>query len=229
MACEMIRAEVDTALAEVGADLPVVWVDDTLHVRPAKLRGALQEHIDRLDQVHGAGVEHLLFAFGFCGNALVGLHTRAAGMVVPRVNDCVEMLLLGQIERPSTLGSYFLTKGWIESDRAIVKEYDHYIRRYGERRAKRIMSVLLAHYHSLMLVDTGAYDVAAYESVAREAAARLGLDFEIGRGSTRVLEELFSGRWEQGFCLVPPHTEIEPEHFGADYTCAPLAQGQSYP
>ncbi len=220
VACEMIRDEVLTAMSQTGCTDPVEWVDDTLHLYPAKLRVGLQVVIDRVD---APTVDHLLFAFGYCGNAFVGLRSGSATVVLPRVNDCTEMLTCNLPQRP--VGSYFLTRGWMDSDKALAGEYDHYVRRYGEKRAQRIMNVLLAHYTSMTLVDTGAYDVEALRGRAQALADRLGLTLQVLPGTIQTLTRLFSAQWDDGFVIVPPHTEVTMDHFGSrEWTT--LSQGQ---
>lgn len=222
IACEMIRDEVHKAIEDTNCSYPVIWLEDTLHMYPSKLKDSLQQEIKKLNQEH---YDHLLFAYGYCGNAFIGIESGSSSLVIPKVNDCTDMLLHGTDISARCQGCYYLTRGWLESEKSINKEYDFYINRYGEKRAKRIMDVMLAHYKNMMLIDTGAYDLSKYRDQSKALADRLGLNFTIDKGNTQILNNLFSGNWNEHFCIIPPHTTIDMDHFG-DYEYTPLAQGQ---
>src|SRR6516225_1843952 len=111
VACRTIMNEVDLAIAQTGVDYPVLLIESGLHDDTRKLGEALQGEIDRIDDV-----SNILMAFGYCGNALLGLKSRNARLIVPRADDCIS-LLLGSHEQRRTIademGTYFLTKGWV--------------------------------------------------------------------------------------------------------------------
>ena len=215
IACNMIRDEVEKAMKETNCSYPIIWVDDTLHMYPSKLKDQLEFELEELDRKAGAvPYDNVLFAFGYCGNCFIGIDSGRSNLIIPRINDCTEMLLKGVVSDSGRKGCYYLTRGWMEGEKAIGKEYDFYIQRYGEKRAKRIMEVLLANYKSLMLIDTGAYDFEEYRPQAMTLAERLGLGFETKTGSIHILRKLFSGDWDEEFCIIPPHIQINLNHFG---------------
>lgn len=212
-ACEMIRDEVELALKNTDCGVPVIWVDSSLHMYPEKLKAHLQEKIDNTDNV-----DTIVFAFGLCGNAFINITTGNASAVIPRFNDCTEMLLANQNRKTHSCGCYYLTRGWIDSEKSIKNEIEFYTKRYNEKNAHRIMRRMFVHYNQLMLIDTGAYPVDEYTRTAEELASMLNLELTMSKGTIEVLEHLFkgleTGQWDSEFRVIPPHTLITYENLG---------------
>lgn len=218
LACNTVRDEIQKAASETLCPHPFVWVESGLHLVPEKLRGRLQEELDRIH-----GVSRVLLAFGFCGNAVAGLRAGAYEIVFPRVDDCIT-LLLGSKERRDECsrqgGVYFLTKGWLEGEVNIWSEYQSVLARFGLERTERIYQRMLAHYHALGLIDTGAYDVASLLPQVQEIARRLKLEARVLPGSIAYLKNFLSGPWsEKDYVIVPPFSAVEPSYMGLD--CSP--------
>lgn len=132
LACSTLQEELNDAMKQTNLDIPVIWLKSGLHNVPRKLNAALQEAIN---QAEGEGAEQILFAFGFCGNAMAGLASSTARLVIPRADDCIT-LLLGSFKRRQAIqseqGTYFMTKGWLDGERNIWTEYRYVMERYGE-------------------------------------------------------------------------------------------------
>lgn len=216
-ACEMIRDEVELALKNTGCRVPVIWVDSSLHMYPEKLKAHLQEKINNT-----GNVDTIVFAFGLCGNAFINITTGEASAVIPHFNDCTEILLANQDSKTHSCGCYYLTRGWIDSEKSIKNEMEFYTKRYNEKNAHRIMKRMFAHYHQLMLIDTGAYPVDEYAQTAAEIASVLNLELTSSKGTIEVLERLFeglkAGQWGSEFRLIPPHTLITHDNLGHGQT-----------
>lgn len=222
LACNTIRNELEKAAEEAGCTHPFVWIESGLHLVPESLRRRLQEELDRIN-----GVTRVLLAFGFCGNAVAGLSTGDYELVVPRVDDCITLLLGSKENRESCCrsgGVYFLTKGWLEGEVNIWNEYQGVLARFGPERTERIYRRMLAHYKFLGLIDTGAYDLAGLLPHAREISTTLKLELLILKGTDRFLKGFLSGPWnDEDFVIIPPHTTIELVHLGFDSGIRPLS------
>jgi hypothetical protein len=201
IACETIRDEVEMALKKQGIELETVWMPNTLHDSPERLRGALQEEINKAE----AAYDELLFAYGNCGNGLLDLQSEKATMIIPRFGDCIDILLCekSNLERIRTC-TYFLTEGWLRGERSLDKEYAYNLKKYGEKRAKMVASIMYKHYKHLMLIDTGAYDVQKNLPHVHEIGKLIGLEVIVDQGSITPLEKLVSGQWDDRFCVIPP-------------------------
>ena len=210
VACRTIAAELELAQREVGSGLPVSWVESGLHNWPDRLRFRLQQ---ALDGVRDA--ERVLLAFGYCGNAVVGLTTGAFELILPRADDCIS-LMLGSCARREEVSrekaTYFLTPGYLDHESNIWSEYQAFAARRGKEKADWVYASLLAHYRRLGIIDTGSFDVEPFLERTRPIAATFGLEHEVIPGTTQYLRRLLSGPWDEGFIRVGPAGTLTFEH-----------------
>jgi hypothetical protein len=206
VACHTLEDELNLAIRSTGVTYPVYWVDSKLHTRPEKLKEEVQAAISRI-----SNVSTILLTFGYCGNALVGIKSETARLILPRVQDCIS-LLLGSEEVRGRLSketaSYFLTRGWIESENNLADEYDYCVRKFGPERGLRVMRTILKHYRHLTLIDTGAYEITPYQARTEELAALLGLGHQMVKGSQVLFHKLLTGPWDGDFVIAEPGQEI---------------------
>lgn len=206
LACNTIADELNLAIKATGVTHPVLWIDSKLHTKPEKLKEQIQGAISRV-----SNVSTILLGFGYCGNALVGIKSETARLVFPKAEDCIS-LLLGSTERRRELSketcSYYLTRGWLESENNLADEYAYSVRKFGPERAHRVMRAILKNYQHLTLIDTGAYDIAPLRPKTEELAATLGLCHKVVEGSQRLFHKLLTGPWDEEFVQVEPGEEI---------------------
>lgn len=210
VACQTIRDEVNLAITETGVNYPVLWIESGLHNFPDRLGQKIQEEINKIENV-----ETILLAFGYCGNSLLGIKSSGAQLIIPRVDDCIT-LLLGSYERRQNLdkevGTYFLTKGWLENEQNLLSEYERCVKRYGKDKALRVMKMMLNNYHRLMVIDTHAYQSDSILIKTKGFAEALGLSHEEIDGSSRLLKKLLMGLWDEEFAIIPPGEKVTLEH-----------------
>jgi hypothetical protein len=215
LACNTIRDEFEKAAFETGCDLPFKWVESGLHLKPESLRHRLQEELDCIDEA-----DSVLLGFGYCGSAVKGLTSRNYELVIPRVDNCISLLLgFGEnLELCSQSGGiYFLTKGWLEGELNILKEYQAVPARFGPEKTNRVYRTMLAHYQFLGLIDTGAYDLDALIPLVNEISSTRKLQTRVLPGSDQYLKRLLSDPWHEGeFIILPPNTLIELFHLTVD-------------
>jgi hypothetical protein len=204
VACEMIRDEMEKAMRELGGGFEVSWIDSALHNTPDLLRARLQEKLDTLE---GGPV---LLAFGKCGGAAVGLRTGAYKLVMPRVDDCISLLLGSPARRVEMKGRmYFLTAGWLRGDRNIYAEYHYAMKKYGAEQTKQIFAELFGNYQFISVLDTGSFDMEAATEQTVKIAKAFSLGHCVVEGTIQYLRDLLAGNWdEERFITVPPHSVI---------------------
>ena len=210
VACQTIRDEVNLAITETGVNYPVLWIESGLHNFPDRLGQKIQVEINKIENV-----ETILLAFGYCGNSLLGINSSRAQLIIPRVDDCIS-LLLGSYERRQTLdkevGTYFLTNGWLENEQNLLSEYERCVKRYGKDKALRVMKMMLNNYHRLMVIDTQAYQSEGILIKTKEFADALGLSHEKIEGSLRLVKKLLLGPWDEEFAIIQAGEEVTLEH-----------------
>ncbi|XEQ93809.1 hypothetical protein SCACP_27060 [Sporomusa carbonis] len=206
LACQTLQDELRLAIKETGIDYPVYYIESGLHNDPESLRKRIQEELDRIENV-----DVVLLVFGYCGNSMLGVKSRQAKLVIPKIDDCIP-LLLGSAEArkkiSKEMGTYFLTKGWLDYENNLLREYERCIARYGQQRALKVMKIMLGNYKRFMVIDTGAYPVDTVLPRTQDFAEKLNLRHEVATGSLRLLHKLLQGPWDDEFFVLEPGQEI---------------------
>lgn len=211
LACAMIEDELNRAYVQVGCGYDIHWVDRGLHLSPEKLRGELQRLIAEMPPA-----THLLLAFGNCGNAVQGLCSPNATLVIPKFHDCIDFLLGGGEGEPMPRDprAYYLTRGWTLSDQGLLTEGARICARYGPQRGRQIMRRMTGHYRSLACLDTGGYPLDAIEATAYQMAEVMELKREVIPAGTGVFRDLLLGNWDCRFAVIPPGHAVTSDDMG---------------
>ena len=196
IACQTLKNELEAAMAASGRSFEIRWIESGLHNVPKKLHATT-----RYLRVPGP-VRRIRYGsarHGLLRNSVAGIETRDFQLVMPRVDDCIS-LLLGSItrrRRQSLEGStYFMTEGWLEGERNIWKEYEYTMKKYGPELGREIFDAMFQNYRSVALIDTGCYDIAAAAAETRRIAENLKLSYIQLPGTIDYLNDLLSGRWD---------------------------------
>ena len=213
IACAMMEDEVRAAWEKHGRGMRIMWVDRGYHEKPDVLRAKLQEMIDEAED---AGATQVLLAIGLCGNGAVGLACKRAVLAMPRFDDCVN-LMLQTGERTcrglAQAGVMYLTRGWAHDATMVIGQRELYVRKYGERRADRLMKAMWGAYRAISLIDNGCYDLDDARGYADECAKSLGVEVRVDPGGNDVMEKLLSGRWDADILVCEPGRAIVQEDF----------------
>ena len=206
IACKTIEDELHHAMRETGCGYPVVWLESGLHNVPEQLRSAVQDALDGLD------AERVLLAMGFCGNSLAGVRARSGEVIVPRVDDCIS-LLLGSVKRRLEISqeyaAYFFTEGWLRGERNIWVEHQHMLETYGEEITEELEKSMFGHYRTLGLLDCGEKPVEPLIEATKMIADGLHLRQQVIPASVGYLKDLLTGPWPaERFLTVPRGGEI---------------------
>lgn len=189
-----------------------MYIESGYHRYPRKLREHLQSCIDK------AGAEIIVFGFGLCSSSLSELHSKDKTLVIPRVHDCIG-ILLGSRERydqefKAAPGTYYLSKGWIEELRDPYSEYLEYLDEYGENVAKYIMERLYKNYSRLAFIYNDLSHLNEYRDYAKKVADFLNIKYEEVKGTNDYFIKLVSGNWNQeDFIIVLPGNSVEEKEF----------------
>jgi hypothetical protein len=197
-----------------------VFLEYGLHRLPRNLAQAVQEAIDALQEP-----SLVVLGYGLCGNGLNGIRAGAHTLLISRADDCIA-ILLGSYEKyqrefQSTPGTYYLTKGWLESGSNPLSEYLEYKEKYGEKKATWLIDSLYHNYKRIAFVAHSQADLEKYRLQAQEVARfceRWGMRYEEIQGSEAYVNRLVemamaSDRSDKNFILVPPGEELRQEQF----------------
>ena len=192
IACKTMEDELNYAMEQTGSNHPVFWLEQGLHNVPQKLRDAVQ------NALNAAGAERVLLAMGFCGNSLIGLRVPEVELIVPRVDDCIS-LLLGSVKQRMEISrqyaAYFFTEGWLRGERNIWVEHQHMLETYGEELTEELEKSMFGHYRTLGLLDCGIKPVEPLVEGTKMIAEGLHLTQQVIPASAQYLEDLLTGPW----------------------------------
>lgn len=219
IACKVFQNLLEAYLPDEVAD-NITFMDYGLHRVPSKLTWSVQ---DQIDQVEEPSV--IILGYGLCGNGLQGVKSRQHTLVIPRADDCIAILLGSREayleEFDNEPGTYYLTKGWLESGSDPLKEYNEYKEKYGDEDAEWLMDQQYQHYKRLVLVAHTQEDLDAYRPKAQAVAQfceRWDMRYEEKLGSDRYVARLVEvanslDRDDKDFLIVPPGGEIRQQDF----------------
>lgn len=216
IACSMLEDEINKVCKEIECDIPIIWMERGFHNTPEKLKQELQRIIDE-----NQNYDEILLTFGLCGNGTDGIISKNTVLVMPKFDDCINMLLCrGKRESRglTKADSIYITKGWTLDSEAILAQYEKYVEDYGEESAEEVMEMLYEHYKTITVIDTKCYDRGPVVEYAQQAARLLGLSTQVTEGSTHVLKQLLLGNWEEHFIVQKPGCPVTQSLF-----CFPIS------
>ena len=199
-------------------DQPAVFLDFGLHERPTEMAPALQERLDALSEP-----TTVVIGYGLCGNGVVGLSAGQHTLVLPKVHDCVAMVM-GSHEAyvddfRNNPGTYYLTRGWLDIEEDPLHEYERIVDRRGSEFAERVIDSLYGNYRRVCLL---AFSAEEMEELRPRAApivefcrARWGVSYDEMLGDPSFIESLMRPEKQHGsmFLRIPPGGEVTQEMF----------------
>lgn len=219
LACKVFESLLEHHLPPDLAD-QVTFLDYGLHTYPKKLTKAVQEQIDSIQEP-----SRIMLGYGLCGNGLNGIRAGQHTLLIPRTDDCIA-ILLGSYqayikEFNDNPGTYYLTKGWLESGSDPLKQYHETVEKYGAETGEWIMDQQYMHYKRLVLVAHTQEDLEKYRPRALEVAKyceRWGMEYEEVLGSDGYVRDLVStintlSDSNDEFLVISPGEVIEQTQF----------------
>jgi len=202
LTCMTLREEVEQVVTK-NPGIEVDYLEYALHQVPGRLRSQLRA---RIDATPGAG--DILLGYGLCSYGTAGLGSTRHRLVIPRVHDCIS-LLMGDQQRylkefSRYPGTFYLSKGWIDQGADPLSTYRRYQKDYGEETASWLMEQQYRNYQRVVFILSGVPGLDEYLGYAREVAGFLKVPFLVQEGSLRLLEKLVQGPWDREFIVTEP-------------------------
>ena len=219
IACQVFQHMFEQALPADLADR-ITFFDYGLHAVPNKLKFTVQDAIDSIETP-----SLIVLGYGLCGNGLNGIKAGRHTLLIPRADDCIAMFLGSyeayQREFNGAPGTYWLTKGWLESGSTPLAEYEKYVETYGSEDAQWLMDQQYQHYRRLVLVAHEQDDLDKYRPQAQQVAdfcQQWGMSYDEMLGSDAYVRRLVEiaadlSKSDEEFLVIPPGGELTQAQF----------------
>ncbi len=226
IACEVFYREVCSAVARSPHTVSVEFLAIESHLQSDVLRLEIQH---RIDAARDESFHAILLGFGLCGNGTVGLKARNVPLVLPRAHDCCSLFLgsrrafkdhfgtnpsrpfscLGLMER----GGGYVYDAALRQLLGSEHSFAEYVELYGADNAQYIMEALKGvqqHDDEIIYIEMPESAHLGWAGLAKEQARADGKRIKLVEGSSRLLNNLIYGDWdEQEFLLVKPGHVIQ--------------------
>ncbi|MCF8037500.1 MAG: DUF1638 domain-containing protein [Desulfobacteraceae bacterium] len=217
IACRVMQYELDSIRDSEGVanNIELRYMDQNLHRTPEKMPALLQAEIDAVADYAG----RIVFGYGLCSNGIVGVTARKQRVYIPRVHDCIALLLGSRRAYFKAFheraGTYYLNPGWVAEEKDPLGMMENeYVPRMGRETAEWGIREELRHYTHIVLINTGAGDIEKLRKRARANAEFLEKEYEEVAGSPEYFRQLLLGPYDtEDFVCLEPGQKAEQKPF----------------
>ena len=208
LSCTSLKDYVELTQKKLDTDYPVIYLSRIYHRDPEEMREHVISALEGLDPE----VETVLVSMGFCGGSWDKVKVPCR-VVIPRVDDCISLLLqttdepVSNLKKPDHL--YVKDK---DPDKENFKSiFDHLTKDIDEETKKRYHEDWMRYYREIDIIETEINDSRRPEYAAAVKADADWLQAEMAYipGGTHLLEKLISGNWDGQFMVFEPGETTE--------------------
>jgi len=181
-------------------EFDAAFIQYDYHDKPELLHNRIQKEIEC-----SSNYRHIILGFGLCGGAIDGIQAITCPIIVPRIDDCIPLLLGSreryEEERKFESGTYFLNPGWIEYGNDALKDFYKWREMYGERKSLWLIKKIYKAYTRVAFINYGCEDKNRYLCYAREVAGFLNVKLDVLPGHLGFMRRLLNMEWNNGDCI----------------------------
>jgi hypothetical protein len=211
--CDVVRSEMERVVGE--RDIPLKVMDYALHATPKDMPGKLNSAVEELTL---AGCSKVALGYGLCSNGTVGVKADAE-LIVPRCHDCISMLLGSPARYMETFnkcpGTFFLSDGWFRNGGDPLSTVEQrYAPKMGEKKAFKGMSLEIANYKYICLVNNGVGDIKHMRERAKENCLAFKKEYMELDADLSYFEAVLDGPYiDSDFLVLSPGEKVEDYRF----------------
>lgn len=212
LACSSLAEYIEAAQKKTGTRMKVRYLDRIYHRNPAEMQEHIKEELENMP----SGVDTVLVCMGFCGGSWDQVRSRYR-LVLPRVDDCVSLLLQMGDKAVSNLKApgHLYVRDKDPSRDSFKGIFEKMVKTYGvsEEKAAEYHKDWKNSYNTISIMDTGINDSRRpeYAAVVKKDAEWLDAEMEYVPGGIHLLEKLFTGVWDEQFLVLEPGCPVEKE------------------
>lgn len=204
LACSSLTEYVEEAQKNAGTAYPVVYLNRLYHRDPEEMRAhILQALRERMPE----GTGTVLVAMGYCGGSWEGVRAPFR-MVLPRIDDCVSLLLKTEDSMQSDLKTpgHLYVRSKDPEEESFRRIFERLTRDIDAVTKERYHSDWKALYSSIDIMDTGINDCRRddYAAAVQKDAEWLDAELRYVKGGTYLLEKMLRGELDEQFLVIEP-------------------------
>ena len=208
LSCTSLKDYVELAQKKLNTAYPVIYLSRIYHRDPEEMREHVISALEGLDPE----VETVLVSMGFCGGSWDKVKVPCR-VVIPRVDDCISLLLQTTDEPISNLKKqdHLYVKDKDPFKENFKSIFDHLTRDIDEETKKRYHEDWMRYYREIDIIETEINDSRRpeYAAVVKADADWLQAEMAYIPGGTLLLEKLISGNWDGQFMVFEPGETTE--------------------
>lgn len=193
IACEVMKEEI-LSLGPVK-DVEFEFVSMEFHLYPKKLKEKLQDIIN-----NSTGYNRIILAFGLCGGASNGIKANTCTLTIPKVHDCVSIFLYNGdgcvCDFKKEKGTFYLSSGWMISEKSILSEHKRTVLKYGEKKAFKILKRMYDDYKKILFIKTSPSTKEKIIEQSKEIAKLIDVQYEMIESRIAFIEKIVKGPWD---------------------------------
>ena len=212
LGCTSLKEYVDETQRKLGTSIPAKYVSRLYHRDPQEMKEHLLEALKDLPE----GTDTVLVSMGFCGGSWEDVRAPYR-LVIPRVDDCVSLLLQLGDEVRSNLkeDGHLYVRHKDPSKESFKAIFDHMAdsQDLDQETRDKYHKVWQSYYSEIDIMDTGinGSTMPDYEETVRRDAEWLGAALAHVPAGTHLLEKLIKGEWDEQFLVLEPGEPVKKE------------------
>jgi len=245
IACAVLAIDLKEVARNLDAEVSLEFLPAGLHDSPSDLRDRLQTAIDDASAA-GKG-DMIAIGYGVCGRGTIGLHARHVPLAIPRVHDCIALMLGSDAAYRKQFrqypGTYYVSAGWVNEKTVPLTMAEpaqggaggcgrlhEVVEQMDDEDAAVVNDFMTSwqrNYQRAAFIDTGvdSPNKQRYDQIARDMADRFDWKYEKLQGSPALLEQvLTTGESTDEILVVPPHHVTSYDPVGRGLAAVPIWQ-----
>lgn len=197
-------------LKQIKYEDKLVFFPRSLHKNPIFLHQKLQNAIDKEEEA-----DEILLLYGFCGRATEGLYSKNAKLLLPKFDDCIQLLCYESNRTTRSIvkkDHLYVTKGWCQDEESILNTCRKTKEMYP-REAKDILDAIYGGYKTITILDTKAYEIEQVKENVQECCSYLNMKMETKESSLKVIKNLILGLYKDEIILKEPQNQVSEKDY----------------
>ncbi len=206
LACTSLKDYVEEAQKRLGTNIKAIYVSRLYHRDPKEMREHIIEKLDNLPE----GTDTVLVCMGYCGGSWEGVAKNSCRIVLPRIDDCVSLVMQLTDEPKSNLKEdrHFYVRDKDPAKESIKAIFEHMANAQDldQETREKYHKHWQDMYEEIDIIDTPINDARSQEYFDKVKVDADWLDarLEYVMGGTHMIEKLIKGDWDDQFLVLEP-------------------------